>query len=50
MIEVEIVEPNISEEENQRRLEIVKEVMKEIAIDMQRNGKKLKSTFDKNNE
>lgn len=42
MIEVEIIEPNISQEENQRRLEIVKEVMKEIVRDMHRNGKELK--------
>lgn len=50
MVEVEIIEPNISKEENERRLEIVKEVMKEIARDMQRNGKKLKSNFEKNNK
>lgn len=42
MIEVEIVEPDISKEENERRLEIVKKVMKEIAIDMKRNGRRLK--------
>jgi len=50
MVEVEIIEPNISQEENQRRLEIVKGVLEEIARDMQRNGKKLKSNFGKNNK
>ncbi|WP_270215496.1 hypothetical protein [Clostridium butyricum] len=42
MIEVEIVEPNISKEENERRLDLVKEVLEEIARDMQRKRKKLK--------
>ncbi|OOM81840.1 hypothetical protein CLPUN_08020 [Clostridium puniceum] len=36
MVEIEIVEPNISQEENQKNLEIVKGVLEEIARDMQR--------------
>ena len=43
MVEVEIVEPNITQEENEKNLEIVKEILTEIARDMRRNGKTLKS-------
>lgn len=36
MVEVEIVEPNISQEENRKNFEIAKGVLEEIARDMQR--------------
>jgi hypothetical protein len=39
MVEVIIIEPNISEEENLRNLKQVEEVLKEIAIDINIKGK-----------
>ena len=35
MIEVEIIEPNITQEENERNLAIVKETMKKMVKNMQ---------------
>ena len=35
-----IVEPQITQEENERRFERVKDVLAKIALDMQKKGKK----------